>query len=79
MRKPTEMLRAAAQRLQCPVHGVVMVAARLCGNNSAPVPFLHHDTTREYAFATNVLPLWHGCGSADVGVPSQWLWTSGRL
>jgi hypothetical protein len=41
--------------------------------------FLHHDTTREYAFATYMLLLWHGCRSADVGVPSQWLWTSGRL
>ena len=54
-------------------------AARLCGNNSALAPLLHHDTTREYAFATHVLMLWHGCGSADVGVPSQWQWTSGRL
>jgi hypothetical protein len=75
----TKMLRAAAQRLQYPFHGVVLVAARLCGNHSALAPFLHHDTTREYAFATYVLLLWHGCGSADVGVPSQWLWTSGRL
>ena len=74
-------VHAEQPRSDCNIefHGLVMVAARFCGNNSAPAPFLHHDTTREYAFAIYVLLLWHGCRSADVGVPSQWLWTSGRL
>ena len=73
------MLRAAFSDCNVRFHGVAMLAVRLCAYNSALVPFLHHDTTREYEFVAHVWLLWQICDPVDVGVPSQWLWTSGRL